>query len=44
MIAVDENTLLYMHAATRPDPAAPNAWLRCAGHGLIIARKIKVNV
>ncbi len=44
MIAVDDNTLLYVHDALRPDPSAPNAWLRNAGHGLIIARRIQVNV
>ena len=42
MIAVDDNTLLYVHDAMRPDPDAPNAWLRRAGHGLIIARRIEV--
>ena len=44
MIAVDDNTLLYAHDATRPDPDAPNAWLRKAGHGLIILRRIEVRV
>ena len=44
MIAVDDNTLLYVHDATRPDPSAPNAWLQHAGHGLIIARRIEVHV
>ncbi len=44
MIAVDDNTLLYVHDATRPDSAAPNAWLRHAGHGLVIARRIQVNI
>ena len=43
MIAVDDNTLLYVHDALRPDPSAPNAWLRSAGHGLVIARRIKVH-
>ena len=44
LIAVDDNTLLYVHDATRLDPAAPNAWLRKAGHGLVIARRIEVHV
>jgi len=44
MIAVDDNTLLYAHDATRPDPGAANAWLRRAGHGLIIVRRIEVRV
>ena len=44
MIAVDDNTLLYVHDALRPAPSAPNAWLQHAGHGLIIARRIQVNV
>ena len=43
MIAVDDNTLLYVHDAMRPDPSAPNAWLQRAGHGLIIARRIEVH-
>ena len=43
MIAVDDNTLLYVHDATRPDPAAPNAWLQRAGHGIVIARRIEVH-
>lgn len=43
MIAVADNTLLYVHDATRPDPSAPNAWLRRAGHGIVIARRIEVN-
>ena len=42
MIAVEDNTLLYVHDATRPDPSAPNSWLRKAGHGLIIARRIEI--
>ena len=42
MIAVDDNTLLYVHDATRPDPSAPNAWLQHAGHGLIITRRIQI--
>ena len=44
MIAVDDNTLLYVHDAMRPDRSAPNAWLQRAGHGLIITRRIQVNV
>ena len=43
MIAVDDNTLLYVHDALRSDPTAPNAWLRAAGHGLVITRRIQVN-
>ncbi len=44
MIAVDDNTLLYVHDALRPDPTASIAWMRHAGHGLVIARRIQVNV
>ena len=43
MIAVDDNTLLYVHDALRPDSTAPNAWLQHAGHGLIITRRIEVH-
>ncbi|MFA7159811.1 MAG: sialidase family protein [Kiritimatiellia bacterium] len=42
MIAVDDHTLLYAHDASRPDPSAPHPWLRGAGHGLIIIRRIEV--
>ena len=43
MIAVDDNTLLYVHDALRPDSTAPNAWLQHAGHGLIITRRIEIH-
>ena len=43
MIAVDDNTLLYVHDALRSDPSATNAWLQRAGHGLVIARRIEVH-
>ncbi len=42
MIAVGEHTLLYAHDATRPDPSAPHRWLKGAGHGLILLRRIEV--
>jgi len=44
MIAVADDTLLYVHDATRPDPSAPDAWLRKAGHPILIARRIRVDV
>ena len=43
MIAVDDNTLLYVHDAARPDPSTPNPWLQHCGHGLVIARRIEVH-
>ena len=42
MIAADEQTLLFAHDATRPDPSAAHPWLQRAGHGLIILRRITV--
>ena len=42
LIAIDDNTLLYVHDACRYDPNGTSEWLKRGGHGRIIGRHIFV--